>query len=216
MATRCFDSGIRLGSGLGIGFELAVFYSLVLEILIPGFREQGQGRLAGDFHVWRRTQFEKHAQRLIELTIVGGLEAKLERERVRGIGHGAEGHGGQDGSGGCLGGFGFLARPSHLQFEGGRLDSPDAEQTPASGDHGLHQRRLGEAARLELERQRSGEVVEAALGFAFEHHCAGDEGTAGGVLRRDALACRGDWAGGLGGVGSIGSDLTFGCHDSPG
>jgi hypothetical protein len=88
------------------------------------------------------TQLEKQRQRLMELTIVGDFEAKLEAAVA--------------GSASCR------AR-AIFQFEGGGLDSQRAQETPASGDHGLDQSSFSEVARLELEHQRCGEVVEAAL-----------------------------------------------------
>ena len=124
--------------------------------------------------------------------------------------------GGEDGSGA---GGRVLAR--HLELKASGLNSPHAQQTPASGDHGLDQRGFGGIARLKLEDERRGEVVEAAHRFAFEDDGAGKKAVSGGahhcvalsrVLGRNSLAFRRDGARGFLGVGLIGLDLTFGCH----
>jgi hypothetical protein len=91
----------------------------------------------------------------------------------------------------------------HFQLEAGGLHSPQAEQTPAGGDHRLNQETFDGVARFKLGEQRRGEIVVAARGFSLENHASG-EAVVAGVLRGGSFALSGDGAGGFGGVGSIG------------
>jgi hypothetical protein len=117
---------------------------------------------------------------LVELALVSGFEAELEGEDSGVVGEVAEGDGGEDGSSGE--GRVRFGGARHFEFEAGGLHAPEAEQTPAGGDHDLDQEGFGGVAGVELEGESGGEFVEALAGFAVQDQSAGKGVVASGVL----------------------------------
>jgi hypothetical protein len=157
MATRCFDRGLRLWNGLGIGFV----FNFVVFLFGRGF---------GDQPYRYCSQLNEHSQCLMVLPVVrsfagtwgggiGILRARAISNSMRAV---------------------WIPHMRRMRRRAATMVSTNAVFTSCG---------------LELEHQRCGEVVEPALRFGFENDCARDE-------RR--------------GIGSIGSDLTLGCHDSQG
>ncbi|HEY4365454.1 MAG TPA: hypothetical protein VGN17_31120 [Bryobacteraceae bacterium] len=142
-------------------------------------------------------QFLERGEGLVELAEVGGLEAMKEGEGARVVGEVLEGDGGDDGSSGeGRVGFGLAG---HFELEAGGFDAPEAEESPAGGDHDLDQEGFGGVSGLELEEEGGGEVVEAVGGLAVEEDGGGEGGVGGGGFE----------GGGWGGEG-----FTLGCHDA--
>jgi len=189
----------------GIGFAR--------KIVIPGFGGELKGRIGRRGGIRGFAELQKHGEGAVVLAVIGGFEAMLKGEGSGVVGEGAKGDRGEHRSR-CGRRAGLLK--GHFQLKAGGLNSPHAQQTPAGNGHGLDQGCFCGIARLKLENESRGEVVEAAHGFAFENDGAGNESGKRRVLRGNSFAFRGDGSGGFRGVGAIGFYLTFSCHTTYG
>lgn len=142
-----------------------------------------------------------------ELAVEGDFVAEEELGRAGGFVGAAEGEDGADGGGSDVGRL-----ESHVAIEGGLLEAPDTELTPACGDHGLDESELGGGARLMLVNEVGEEVVEAAGGFFGEDDGGGEESVAEAVAGGVEFAFRGDGALGAGAVGAGGGELFRRSH----
>src|SRR5580658_2660309 len=129
---------------------------------------------------------------------MAGFQEMLKLEDARGVGQVAKG---DRGEGRARSGGGDLT--GHLAFKSRGLNSPQTEQAPAGGGHGLDQGCLDRITGLELKVEGRGEALETSHGFALENEGVGDEAVTGSVPRRDAFAFRGERPGGFSGVGAV-------------
>lgn len=141
--------------------HLARRIGFVLKIIIPGFGGSLDWRIRSRRRIGYFAQFQEHREGLVVLAPIADFEAMLEGEDAGGVGQAAKSDGGEDGSRPC-GVAQYFAGLGHLQLETGGLNSPSAQQTPASGGHGLDQECFLGITRLKLEDERGGKFVVAA------------------------------------------------------
>ena len=100
----------------------------------------------------------------------------------------------------------------HFDLQGGALNGPEAQETPAANGHVFDQSALDLVLGTEVALEGAEKVGERLEVFVFEDDGAGEQAMTKAVGCGTALGFGCVGSGGLGAIGAGGADSTFGTH----
>ena len=146
-------------------------------------------------------------ERIAVLTVETVLVAAHELEMTAGIAESAESEHGA--GGGAFVGHGF-GLEVHFVSDAGRLNCPDAHQTPLGYGGFFNEGDFGGSFGMEFVEEGVDERGEAFAGFAFDENDVGEDAVAGVVAGGVVFTDGGNCAFGEGCVGFVGRSFLFG------